>query len=81
MSRERREYRYVNEDGAEGFIEVSFGPWGFGHGDDAPIMVSFEDAAWMGVEHADEFIRWLRSAIAEAKRMHVPGAEEGRRDG
>lgn len=68
--RTMREYSYSNSDGQEGFVEVSFGPWGTPDLGDAPIMLSFGDACWMGIEEADEFQRWLRSALAEAKRKH-----------
>lgn len=76
MSRTYRDYYWTNEDGQEGLVRVAWGPWGKPEdamaGHDAPIMVSFEDAMWMGVETADEFLRWLRSAVAEAKREHKP---------
>lgn len=57
-------------------ISVSFGPWGFAMDslvgrEPAPIMISFEDGAWMGIEQAEDFLRWFRMALAEAKRRHV----------
>jgi hypothetical protein len=75
MARTQREFQYTNKDGQEGFVQVSWGPWGKA-GDlmsqhAAPIMVSFEDAPWMGVEQAEEFAQWFRVALAEAKRLHV----------
>lgn len=79
MSRTTREYHYTNSDGYEGLVSVSFGPWSTSPGwRDAPIMVSFDDATWMGVKEAEEFQRWLRSALAEAKRKHVPNVEKKR---
>jgi hypothetical protein len=76
MSRVYRFFDWTNEDGLEGQVQVSYGPWGE-PGDywgkrDAPIMVSFEDASWMGVETADDFMRWFKLAITEAKRLHQP---------
>lgn len=72
MSRTSREFTWTNEDSYEGVIVVSYGPWSSGIDTDAPIMVSFEDATWMGVETAAEFQRWFKSALAEAKRLHQP---------
>lgn len=67
--RVRRRFHYVNADDQEGFIEVAYGPWGGPR--EAPIMVSFDDARWMGAKEAEEFARWFHSAMAEAKRLHV----------
>ena len=78
--RTTRRYGYTNEDGETGFVSVDFGPWG-GEAEkawgDAPIMVTFDDARWMGIEQARGFQRWLRVALAEAERLHVP-REEGK---
>jgi len=71
--REHREFRYSNSDGDEGFVEIGFGPWGWttpGADNTAPIMVSFDDAGWMGIEEAEAFLRWLKVALPEAKRRH-----------
>lgn len=70
--RTSREFHYKNEDGGEGFVRVSFGPWGNASGGDAPIMISFDNACWMGVEAAEEFQAWFKIALDEAKRRHVP---------
>lgn len=76
MSRTHREFHYTNEDGQDGMVSVGFGPWGGSSPHDAPIMVSFDDACWMGVEQADEFTRWFRVALAEAKRKHRPREDD-----
>lgn len=70
MGRTHREFHYANEDGQEGLVRVGFGHWGAPDLGIAPIMVSFEDAPWMGVEQAEEFQRWFKVALAEAKRRH-----------
>lgn len=73
--RTTREYHYTNSDGEEGVVEVSFGPWATEGMGEAPVMVTFDDARWMGVEEAEGFLRWFRTALAEAKRKHVPSVE------
>jgi hypothetical protein len=77
MPRTHREFSYTNSDGYEGFVRVSFGPWETKDVSDAPIMVSFEDAVWMGVEQAEEFQRWFRVALSEAKRRHCEPPSRG----
>lgn len=69
-SRVHRQFHYTNDDGHEGFVSVSFGPWSTPGVADSPIMVDFEDAPWMGMETAQDFARWFRSALAEARRKH-----------
>lgn len=78
MSRERREFHYTNDDGDEGFVELSFGPWPVEEWPDAPIMVSFEDARWMDDKIAADFLRWLKIALSEAKLKHLPNTEEAK---
>lgn len=80
MARQHAEFRFTNEEGDEGFVEVSWGPWGFGDDDDreAPIMVTFDDAYWMGVDDGERFTWWLAKTLAQARIAHgevrVPGS-------
>lgn len=75
-SRTYREFKYTNSDGDEGFVDVGWGPWGYAEDglldvvDDAPIMITFSDAPWMGIETAKDFLRWFKVAISEAERKH-----------
>ena len=73
MSRTNREFRYTNSDGQDGCVEVSFGPWSTERLGEAPIMVTFDDAMWMGITEAEKFQRWLTNALIEAKWNHLQG--------
>lgn len=70
--RVRRRFEYTNEDGQEGAVEVSFGPYGGEMRAEAVIMLVFDDACWMGTDKFEEFQRWLKMALAEARRRHIP---------
>lgn len=70
MSRENAEFTWTNSDGYDGLIVLSWGTWDFYADDDprkqGPVMLSFEDATWMGKDDAQKFAGWLRERIGEA---------------
>lgn len=66
-----REFKYTNSDGDQGFVEMSYGQWEHLNHLSAPIMIQFDEAPWMSIENAEDFVRWLKIAISEAKRNHA----------